>query len=219
MGRCAKPRLLRQIAQMRRTPTAATLSAAIPMKSRRSQSIPPQGGPSPNGESFPAETSVDAPGGPAQHSPATHWPEPETRMLRALVDNLDEAIVILAPDGTVRFVNAAAERIYGIVPESPPLSGWSQAYGIYLPDRRTLWPAHELPGALALRGQNSEAEMYISPPAQPRVTGSPPAPGRSSPPAAAFWARCSPGATSLPRDRPRKVSAACWPSSRTRRTL
>ncbi|MGA7523999.1 MAG: PAS domain S-box protein [Acidobacteriaceae bacterium] len=85
-------------------------------------------------------------------------------MLRALVDNMDEAVVALARSGQVQFANAAAERLYGIAPKGPPLAGWSEAYGIYLPDRRTLWPAEELPGALALRGQTVETEQYIQAP-------------------------------------------------------
>ena len=85
-------------------------------------------------------------------------------MLQALVDNLDEGLAVLAKDGTVLFANAAAERLYGIAAGGPPLAGWSEAYGIYLPDRETLWPAKELPGALALRGQTIEAEQYMRPP-------------------------------------------------------
>jgi PAS domain S-box-containing protein len=84
--------------------------------------------------------------------------------LRALVDNLDEAVVALAQDGQVHFANAAAERLYGIGPQGPGVGGWSATYGIYLPDRQTLWPAVELPGALALRGQTIETEQYIQPP-------------------------------------------------------
>ena len=84
-------------------------------------------------------------------------------MPRALVDNLDEAVVALDRQGAVRFANAAAERLYGITPDSPPVAQWSEAYGIYLPDRRTLWPADELPGVLALRGQTAESEMYVRP--------------------------------------------------------
>ncbi len=90
--------------------------------------------------------------------------EPRLETLRALVDNLDDAVVVLARNGQVQFANAAAERLYGIAPQGPALAGWSETYGIYLPDRRTLWPAEELPGALALRGQTVETEQYIQPP-------------------------------------------------------
>ncbi len=89
---------------------------------------------------------------------------PQSEVLRALVDNLDEAVVALDRQGRVQFANAAAERLYGIAPEGPPVAQWSETYGIYRPDRRTLWPAEQLPGALALRGQTAEAEMYVHPP-------------------------------------------------------
>jgi PAS domain S-box-containing protein len=84
--------------------------------------------------------------------------------VRALVDQLDEAVVSLGLDGRVQFANAAAERLFGIDPKGQPISGWSEAYGIYLPDRQTLWPADELPGAVALRGQAVEGEQYVRPP-------------------------------------------------------
>lgn len=89
---------------------------------------------------------------------------PEAEVLRALVDNLDEAVVVLDRQGNAQFVNAAAERLHGVARDGPPVAQWSQAYGIYLPDRRTLWPADQLPGVLALRGQTAEAEMYVRPP-------------------------------------------------------
>ena len=89
---------------------------------------------------------------------------PRQEELRALVDQLDEAVVSLGRDGRVQFANAAAERLFGIDPHGPPISGWSEAYGIYLPDRQTLWPADELPGAVALQGQTVEGEQYVRPP-------------------------------------------------------
>jgi PAS domain S-box-containing protein len=89
---------------------------------------------------------------------------PQVVVLRTLVDHLDEAVVALDRQGAVQFANAAAVRLYGIAPDGPPIAQWSEAYGIYRPDRRTLWPGEELPGALALRGQTVEAEMYVRPP-------------------------------------------------------
>ncbi|HEY1809001.1 MAG TPA: PAS domain S-box protein [Acidobacteriaceae bacterium] len=120
------------------------------MTSRRPSSPTPAAGPGP---------APSAPPAPAEPGTAVR-----VETLRALVDNLDEAVVALRCDGHVQFANAAAERLYGIAVEGPALSGWSEAYGIYLPDRRTLWPAEDLPGALALRGQTLETEQYILPP-------------------------------------------------------
>lgn len=86
-----------------------------------------------------------------------------TGVLRTLVDNLDEAVVVLGREGWPQFVNAAAERLYGIDPKGPPIAEWSEAYGIYLPDLQTLWPAEDLPGAAALRGQTVDGEQFIRP--------------------------------------------------------
>jgi PAS domain S-box-containing protein len=85
-------------------------------------------------------------------------------VLRAVVDNLDEAVVVLDAQGGVQFVNATAQRVYGFTPNAPPVETWPQAFGIYLPDRTTHWPADKLPAALALRGQSCEAEQYRCPP-------------------------------------------------------
>jgi PAS domain S-box-containing protein len=81
-------------------------------------------------------------------------------VLRAVVDNLDEAVVVLDAQGAVKFVNATAEGVYGFAADAPPLEAWPKTYGIYLPDRTTLWPAEELPAALALRGETCETEQY-----------------------------------------------------------
>jgi PAS domain S-box-containing protein len=98
-------------------------------------------------------------GAPPDAAPALH-----DHVLRAVVDHLDEAVVVLDARGAVQFVNATAERDYGVAANSPVLEAWPRTYGIYLPDRTTLWPADELPGALALRGQSCEAEQYRCPP-------------------------------------------------------
>jgi len=86
--------------------------------------------------------------------------------LRALIDSLDEALVVFASDGSVQFANEVAKRLYGIVAGGPKLPDWSRAYGIYLPDCRILCPADDLPAARALRGQVSKAEHYVCPPAE-----------------------------------------------------
>jgi len=104
--------------------------------------------------------------GPVRSAPppsAEAIAELRTELLSALVDNLDEAVAALGPDGQVRFANTAAQRLYGIAVRGPALAEWSQAYGIYLPDRQTLWPAEDLPGSLALRGKAVETEQYIRP--------------------------------------------------------
>ena len=129
---------------------AGTLSACS-MKLRRSRNEP-------------AASAQSAAAAPQPNDGDAASSEPRVDILRALVDNLDEAVVVLGRDGRVQFANAAAERLYGIKQQGAPISGWSEAYGIYLPDRQTLWPADELPGAVALQGRAIEGEQYVRPP-------------------------------------------------------
>ena len=124
----------------------------VPMKPpKRSQESAPESRPRADGASQKPQS-----GGPIAATPAD--------VLRALVDNMDEAVVALGLDGNVVFANAAAVRLYGINPQGPPVAEWSKAYGIYLPDHQTLWPAEDLPGTVALRGQTVDGEQYIRPP-------------------------------------------------------
>ncbi|MGC2618537.1 MAG: PAS domain S-box protein, partial [Acidobacteriaceae bacterium] len=107
---------------------------------------------------------TNPPAKPASPLAAPQAPALGDTSLRSVVDHLDEAIVVLGPDGEVQFANDTAQRVYGIQPDGPPLANWSEIYGIYQPDRRTPWPADDLPGAVALRGQPFDGEHFISPP-------------------------------------------------------
>lgn len=123
----------------------------VPMKPpKRSQESAPESRPRADGASQKPQS-----GGPTAATSAD--------VLRALVDNMDEAVVALGVDGNVVFANAAAVRLYGIDPQGPPVAEWSKTYGIYLPDHQTLWPAEDLPGTVALRGQTVDGEQYIRP--------------------------------------------------------
>src|ERR1700761_650394 len=88
---------------------------------------------------------------PASSAPVEDLSGPEPEILRAVMDNLEEAVVVFTSDGRAGFVNAPAQRLYGIAPQTP-LSTWSETCGLYRPDRKTPWPAEELPAALALQG-------------------------------------------------------------------
>ena len=58
--------------------------------------------------------------------------------------------------------NAAAQRILGSGPVDATPSEWPQAYGFYLSDRRTLFPAAEFPLARAMRGESvPEVEIFV----------------------------------------------------------
>jgi PAS domain S-box-containing protein len=85
-------------------------------------------------------------------------------VVRTVLDQIEDAIVVLGPDGRVQFANQAADQRYRIHPGDPPVSDWSEEYGFRQSDRRTPWPAERQPGVLALRGEAVETEQYLCPP-------------------------------------------------------
>ncbi|MGB7134036.1 MAG: PAS domain S-box protein, partial [Acidobacteriaceae bacterium] len=98
-------------------------------------------------------------------APATVAAAPATdadpALLRALLDQVEDAIVLLGSGGQVEFANHAAQQRYSIRPGGPPVSAWSQAYGFFQADRQTPWPDEQQPGALALHGETVDVEQYL----------------------------------------------------------
>lgn len=70
----------------------------------------------------------------------------------------------MGADETGKFIlwNPAAERIMNMSVEDVPLVEWSEHYGTFYPDRRTLFPSEELPLARAMRGEAvDDVEVFL----------------------------------------------------------
>jgi len=81
---------------------------------------------------------------------------------QAVLDNIADGIAVADAAGNLTF-NPAAERIMGMkpVPGAPPTQ-WSEKYGVFLPDMKTLYPAADLPMAHAMRGESiQQAVLFI----------------------------------------------------------
>ena len=63
--------------------------------------------------------------------------------------------------------NPAAERILGMGRQEVGLLEWSRTYGCFYPDTRTPYPPEQLPLARALRGEETDEEMFIRNPRVP----------------------------------------------------
>ncbi|MDH3285461.1 MAG: PAS domain S-box protein, partial [Acidobacteriota bacterium] len=88
--------------------------------------------------------------------------------LRSVVDSLADGVVIAHSSGEFLVFNRAAEKMLGVGAVRCPPAEWSETYGCYLPDKKTLYPTEELPMLRAFRGEEtSEALMYILNPANP----------------------------------------------------
>lgn len=93
-------------------------------------------------------------------SVAAQW-----QVLRATLDCLADGVAVIDTRGRFLEFNPAAERMLGRGALDVPVSQWPAAYGLYLPDCRTPYPAADLPLVRALTGERVvDAEMFILPP-------------------------------------------------------
>ncbi|WP_281313334.1 PAS domain S-box protein [Polyangium sp. y55x31] len=83
--------------------------------------------------------------------PADH--EAETRLLRAAVHNLADAVVICNREGRTIHFNAAATAIFGELSRETTSEELSTRYGLFHPDGVTRIAADDLPSHRALRGE------------------------------------------------------------------
>ena len=83
-------------------------------------------------------------------------------ILESVLLSLSDGVVVADREGRFVLVNPAAERLFSAHPTDVPPSEWSRRYGLYKPDRTTLFPLEELPLARALRGEEvRDVEMFV----------------------------------------------------------
>ncbi len=92
----------------------------------------------------------------------------EAEVLRAVLENLTEGLIVADEHGRITFFNAEAERILGFGVRDVGPAEWSSVYGCYLPDQVTHYPAERLPLARALQGEVALNQLiFIRNPSQP----------------------------------------------------
>jgi two-component system, sensor histidine kinase and response regulator len=95
----------------------------------------------------------------------------QQQILQSILDSMGDGVVVADEKGTFLLWNPAAEQIIGIGPQNVDPEKWSQVYGCYLPDGKTLCPPEELPLARALRGESLDGEiLYLKNPDVPQGT-------------------------------------------------
>mgnify|MGYP006276863449 FL=1 len=84
--------------------------------------------------------------------------ENERALLAAMIDNIQEALIICDENGCISRFNDAARRLHG-VPEKPvPPEKWSEYYDLYRIDGVTPLPMENIPLYLALKGESVQNE-------------------------------------------------------------
>ncbi|HEX8820978.1 MAG TPA: PAS domain S-box protein [Archangium sp.] len=83
-------------------------------------------------------------------------------LLRAILDGISEGVIISDASGRLIYFNPFAHKMLGSgIKEARP-EDWSNTYGLFYPDMRTLCPAEKLPLYRALQGEESaEQDLFI----------------------------------------------------------
>lgn len=76
----------------------------------------------------------------------------QTRLLNTIFNSISDGIIVANEKGKHVFFNRTAENIVGQNYEGTDLNKVPEKYGLFLPDEKTVFPAAELPLALALKG-------------------------------------------------------------------
>ena len=91
-----------------------------------------------------------------------------TRALEPILQTISDGIVVVDRKGVFLVFNEAAERILGVGSLDAPPGEWSEAYGLFLPDRITPYPPEQLPLVRASGGEAvRDAEIYVRGPHRP----------------------------------------------------
>jgi PAS domain S-box-containing protein len=86
----------------------------------------------------------------------------ERGMLRAVLDNMVEGVVMANSVGEFLVFNPAAESILGIRATDGGPEAWTEDYGLFLPDGETAFPTEELPLVRAMHGEHTDEIDILS---------------------------------------------------------
>ncbi len=82
----------------------------------------------------------------------------QSHILNSILDGIGEGVIVVDAAGRTLIFNTEAQRVLGAKMHDVAPEQWTQAYGLYLTDGRTLVPAAENPLVLAMHG-HARVEM------------------------------------------------------------
>jgi PAS domain S-box-containing protein len=86
----------------------------------------------------------------------------QTRLLKAMMDNIGDGVVIVDEGGAIKLHNPAGERLLGAGPVVAAPDAWTEAYGICELDRVTPVSPERLPLCRAIAGEVVEqTELFV----------------------------------------------------------
>src|SRR5690606_33642790 len=86
----------------------------------------------------------------------------ESEVLESVLTCMADGVLVVNEDGHFVRFNPAAATLIGRGPTEEQTSAWPDYFGLFLPDKKTKYPADDLPSARARRGEVvREAEVYV----------------------------------------------------------
>lgn len=92
----------------------------------------------------------------------------EQAVLNTVLDSMVEGVIVADMEGNVLIFNSAARAMLGQGPENSGPEHWSEEFGLFRGDGKTLFPAEELPLSLSLQGESmDDVELVVRTPNRP----------------------------------------------------
>ena len=83
-------------------------------------------------------------------------------ILRSILLNMGDAVIVADHHGKFLLFNPMAEQMFGTGATDTNVNEWSHRYGLYLPDKVSLFPTNELPLARSIRGEEvNDVEIFV----------------------------------------------------------
>ncbi len=102
-----------------------------------------------------------------------------SEILHSILSEMGDPVIVADKHGNFLVFNPAAERMFGSGAGEVPVNELSQRYGLFLPDKTTLFPYDQLPLSRSIRGEEvNNVEMFVRNQRVPkglwtRITGRP----------------------------------------------
>ncbi|HSF72590.1 MAG TPA: PAS domain-containing protein [Microcoleus sp.] len=88
--------------------------------------------------------------------------EEQTKLLQVIIDSIGDGLILANQQGEFVLFNRAAVGIFGQLSNEKSCEEWSNTYGLFLADQKTLFPDAELPLARAIKGEYvNDVEVFV----------------------------------------------------------
>ncbi|MEG4518280.1 MULTISPECIES: PAS domain-containing protein [unclassified Microcoleus] len=86
----------------------------------------------------------------------------QTKLLQVIIDSIGDGLILANQQGELVLFNRAAVGIFGQLSNEKSHEEWSITYGLFLADKKTLFPDAELPLARAIKGEYvNDVEVFV----------------------------------------------------------